>query len=80
MVIDALEGVNGIIISVSTIHRKTIRKLKLIERDSVLSIFEEAEKLGINRIVYISVYGKPDANVDTLQGRIKCEIEDTLGY
>lgn len=78
VVIKALEGVSAIIISVSAFHRKTIRKLKLIERDSVLMVFEEAKKLGIKRIVYISVYGKPDANVDNLQGRIKREIEDTL--
>ncbi len=78
VVIQALEGVNAIVISVSAFNRKMIRKLKLIERDSVLMVFEEAERLGINRIVYISVYGKPDTNVDMLQGRIKREIEDTL--
>lgn len=78
VVINTLEGVGAIIICVSAFNRKTIRRLKLIERDSVLMVFEEAEKLGINRIVYISVYGKPDVNVDNLQGRIKREIEDTL--
>ncbi|MFX0123226.1 MAG: SDR family oxidoreductase [Candidatus Hodarchaeota archaeon] len=78
VVVDTLEGVSAIIISVSAFNRKTIRKVKLIERDSVLMVFDEAKKLGINRIVYISVYGKPDVDVDTLQGRIKREIEDTL--
>ncbi|MFX0015921.1 MAG: SDR family oxidoreductase [Candidatus Hermodarchaeota archaeon] len=77
-VINALVGVKAIIISISAFNRKTIRKLKLIERDSVLMVFEEAEKLGIARIVYISVFGKPDENVDMLQARIKCEIEESL--
>ncbi|MHA2202299.1 MAG: SDR family oxidoreductase [Candidatus Hodarchaeales archaeon] len=78
VVINTLEGVNAIIICLSAFNRKTIRKQKLIERDSVLMVLEEAEKQGINRIVYISVYGKPDTDVDILQGRIKREIEDTL--
>ncbi|MFX1283909.1 MAG: SDR family oxidoreductase [Promethearchaeota archaeon] len=78
VVIKALEGVKAIIISISAFNRKTIRKLKLIERDSVLMVLEEAEKLGISRIVYISVYEKPDADIDMLQGKIKREIEDTL--
>ncbi|UCG04581.1 MAG: NmrA family NAD(P)-binding protein [Candidatus Heimdallarchaeota archaeon] len=77
-VINALQGVSAIIICVSAFNKKNIRKFKLIERDSVLIVLYEAEKIGIKRIVYISVYGKPDVNVDISQGRIKREIEDKL--
>lgn len=78
VVINSLEGISAIIISVSAFNRKIIRKAKLIERDSVLMVLEEAEKRGINRIVYISVYAKPAADIDTLQGEIKREIEEKL--
>lgn len=78
VIINSLEGISAVIISVSAFNRKMIRKAKLIERDSVLMVFEEAEKQGINRIVYISVYGKPDVTVDNLQGKIKREIETYL--
>jgi len=77
-IINALEGIEAIIISISAFNRKIIRKARLIERDSVLMTLEAAEKQGINRIVYISVYAKPDATVDTLQGKIKHEIETYL--
>ncbi|MFX1516680.1 MAG: SDR family oxidoreductase [Promethearchaeota archaeon] len=78
VIISSLEGISSIIISVSAFSRKMIRKAILVERDSVLMVFEEAEKLGINRIVYISVYAKPDADVDNLQGKIKREMEEVL--
>jgi uncharacterized protein YbjT (DUF2867 family) len=41
-------------------------------------VLEEAEKRKINRIVYISVYAKPPADIDNLQGKIKREIEEKL--
>jgi uncharacterized protein YbjT (DUF2867 family) len=78
VVTKSLEGIDAIIISVSAFNRKMIRKVKLIERDSVLVVFEEAKKLGINRIVYISVYVKPVADVNNLQGKIKREMEEAL--
>jgi uncharacterized protein YbjT (DUF2867 family) len=55
-VIEAINGVEAVIISVSAFNRKSIRKLKHIEHDSVLMVLEEAQKAGISRIVYISVY------------------------
>jgi uncharacterized protein YbjT (DUF2867 family) len=77
-IIKILEGINAIIVSVSAFQRKIIRKAKLIERDSVLMVLGEAEKRKINRIVYISVYAKPPADIDNLQGTIKREIEEKL--
>ncbi|MFX0211322.1 MAG: NAD(P)H-binding protein, partial [Candidatus Hodarchaeota archaeon] len=71
-VITSLEGINAIIISVSAFNKKIIRKAKLIERDSVLMVLEEAGKRGINRIVYISVYAKPAADVDAYSVRFPC--------
>ena len=50
-VVESLKGTKAIVISVSAFSRKTIRKLKLIERDSVLMVLEEAKKAGISRIV-----------------------------
>ena len=55
-IIEALKGVSAVIISVSAFAPKLIRKLKLIERDSVLLALAEAERVGISRIVYVSIY------------------------
>jgi uncharacterized protein YbjT (DUF2867 family) len=58
-----------------------IRKLKLIERDSVLAVLAEAERAGVSRIVYISTYGTSQdsprgVNLETT--RIKSEVENAL--
>ncbi|MFC1983170.1 SDR family oxidoreductase [Chloroflexota bacterium] len=82
-VVEAIQGVRAIVISISAFSLKTIRQLKHIERDSVLMVLEEAEKAGINRIVYISVY---DIREDFLKEmkitweipEIKKEVEDIL--
>jgi uncharacterized protein YbjT (DUF2867 family) len=55
-VIKALKGVSAVVLSISAITPKLIRKLKLIERDAVLKVLEKAEKAGITRIVYVSIY------------------------
>lgn len=52
----ALQGVEGIIISISAFSRKQIRRFKEIEEDAVLDVFERASQAGIKRVVYISVF------------------------
>ena len=80
-VTEALNGVGPAIISVSAFAPKLIRKLKLIERDSVLAVLAEAERTGVSRIVYISTYSTSQdlprgVNLET--ARIKSEVENVL--
>ncbi|MFX0151368.1 MAG: SDR family oxidoreductase [Candidatus Hodarchaeota archaeon] len=80
-VINSLKDTKAIIISISAMSRKNIRKMKLIERDSVLMVLDEAEKAGISRIVYLSVYDLRENIIDKFnlqQGKIKIEIEEKL--
>lgn len=80
-IIEVLKGTEAIIISLSAMNRKQIRKTKLIERDSVLMVLEEAKKTGISRIVYISVYDLRENIIDKFnlqQGKIKIEVEEKL--
>jgi uncharacterized protein YbjT (DUF2867 family) len=80
-VTEALNGVGQAIISVSAFAPTLIRKLKLIERDSVLAVLAEAERMGVSRIVYISTYSTSQdlprgVNLET--ARIKSEVENAL--
>lgn len=80
-VTETLNGVGRAIISVSAFAPKLIRKLKLIERDSVLEVLAEAERTGVSRIVYISTYSTSQdlprgVNLET--ARIKSEVENAL--
>jgi uncharacterized protein YbjT (DUF2867 family) len=80
-VVEALEGVKAVVISVSAFTPKLIRKLKLIERDSVLMALDEAQRAGISRIVYLSAYELRPGPIEELDlefGRIKMEIETAL--
>lgn len=80
-VVEALEGVKAVVISVSAFTPKLIRKLELIERDSVLMVLEEAQNAGISRIVYLSGYALRRGLIEELDlafGRIKLEIETAL--
>ena len=80
-VVEALEGVKAVVISVSAFTPRLIRKLILIERDSVLTVLEEAQNVGISRIVYLSGYELDPGIIEELDlefGRIKLEIETTL--
>lgn len=55
-VVEAMQGIRAIVISISAFSPKTIRQLRQIELDSVWMVLEEAEKAGVERVVYISVY------------------------
>lgn len=83
-VIEALEGVKAVVIAVAAFTPKLIRKLKLIEQDSVLMALEEARKMGVSRIVYISVYDIREdwlkkLRIDFESARIKQAVESWLG-
>jgi uncharacterized protein YbjT (DUF2867 family) len=80
-VVEALRGARAVVISVSAFNPQSIQKLRLIERDSVLMVLEEAQKAGISRVVYISVYDIREDLIEKLDletGRIKLEIEAAL--
>jgi len=80
-IIEALNGVSAVIISVSAFAPKLIRKLRQIERDSVLMTLAEAEKAGVSRIVYISVYDiRQDLpkRLGLESAKIKSEVENAL--
>ncbi len=79
MVRKSLENVDCIIVCLSAMSNKLIRKMNQIERDAVLSIMEEAEKANITRFVYMSGYEMREPLLQKLRipefGAIKIEIE-----
>jgi uncharacterized protein YbjT (DUF2867 family) len=80
-IIPILKECKGIIISVSGFSRKTIRRIREIERDSVISVLNEAKKVGIQRIVFISVYDFNEKLINKLkipQAEIKQDVEKYL--
>jgi len=52
----ALTGGKAVVICLSAMNPKSIKRLKRIERDGVLTIMEAAQKAGIRRLVYLSGY------------------------
>lgn len=82
-VMEALEGIKAIVIAVAAFTPKLIRKLKLIEQDSVLMVLDEARKMGVSRVVYISVYDiredwLRELKIDFASARIKKAVETYL--
>jgi len=82
IVIQSLKGVKAILICLSAMSSKLIRRMKQIERDAVLMIMDEAHKANINRLVYVSGY---EMRKDVLKqlsiiefGEIKLEIEQKI--
>ena len=78
---NSLENVKAIIISLSAMHPKLIRKQKEIEHDAVMVILDEAEKQSINRIVYLSIYDMDIELIEKLKlevGHFKMSIEKRL--
>lgn len=78
----SLENVSAIVICLSAMSNKLIRKMKEIERDAVLEIMEEAKKANISRLVYMSGYEMRKQLLDDLKipefGAIKIEIEEKI--
>ncbi len=75
----SLKNVSAIVICLSAMSNKLIRKMKEIERDAVLEIMEEAKKADISRLVYMSGYEMRKQLLDDLKipefGEIKIEVE-----
>jgi uncharacterized protein YbjT (DUF2867 family) len=55
-VTSALDQIRAIVIAVSAFSWKTIRARTEIERDSVIHVLEEADRIGIARVVCLSGY------------------------
>ncbi|MFH1701713.1 MAG: NAD(P)H-binding protein [Candidatus Zixiibacteriota bacterium] len=82
----SLDAAGGVIISISAFSPKLIRKMEQIEREAVLMVLAEAEKLGVSRIVYISIYdiklelpGDFDFMLRKRIARLKLDVENALG-
>ena len=81
-IIESLKNVGSIVICLSAMSGKLIKKMKQIERDAVLIIMEEAEKTNISRLVYMSGYEMREQLLHDLKipefGAIKIEIESKI--
>ncbi len=79
---ESLKNVSAIVICLSAMSNKLIRKMKEIERDAVLEIMEEAKKANISRLVYMSGYEMRKQLLDDLKipefGEIKIEVEEKI--
>jgi len=76
----ALSGAVAAVFAVSAFHPRLIRRVEEIEGTAVLGALDEAERQGVLRVVYLSVYDiarelGPDL---PLSGRIKAMVEDHL--
>ena len=78
----SLKNVSAIVICLSAMSNKLIRKMKAIERDAVLEIMEQAKKANILRLVYMSGYEMRKQLLDDLKipefGEIKIEVEEKI--
>ncbi|RPH32710.1 MAG: NAD-dependent epimerase/dehydratase family protein [Bacteroidales bacterium] len=81
-IIESLKNVNAIIICLSAMSNKLIKRMKQIERDAVIAIMEEAKKANISRLVYMSGYEMREQLLADLGipefGAIKIEIESKI--
>lgn len=80
-IVQSLTNTKAIIISLSAMSPKLIRKQKEIELDAVMTILDEAENLGIQRIVFISIYDMRKKMIEDLKldvGLMKMAIEERL--
>ena len=77
----SLKNTNAIIMSLSAMHPKLIKQQKEIEHDAVLTILNEAEAIGIKRIIFLSIYDIDEELVKRLKleiGFLKIAIEKRL--
>ncbi len=78
----SLENVGAVVICLSAMSNKLIRKMKVIEQDAVFEIMEEAQKAKISRFVYMSGYEMRkqlllDLNIPEF-GAIKIAVEEKI--
>ncbi len=75
----SLINVGAVVICLSAINNKLIRKMKEIEHNAVFEIMEQAKKANISRLVYMSGYEMRKQLLDDLKipelGEIKIEVE-----
>jgi uncharacterized protein YbjT (DUF2867 family) len=78
----ALEQAKAVMICVSAMSWHSIKHIRDIERDGVLTVLEEMHKAGIARVVYTSGYEMREEVITRLRirkmGEIKLEIEAAL--
>jgi uncharacterized protein YbjT (DUF2867 family) len=80
-VVAALTDARTVVVAVSAFHPKLIRQTERIERDAVLAVWEEAQRAGVTRAVYLSVYDiRPDlvAEVGLESAKAKLVVEAAL--
>lgn len=81
-VIQSLKGVKAILICLSAMNSKLIRRMKQIEQEAVLMIMDEAHKANIDRLVYMSGYEIREDVLIRLNlikfGEIKLEVEKKI--
>ncbi|MCG8696413.1 MAG: NAD(P)H-binding protein [Bacteroidales bacterium] len=81
-IINSLDGITGVVICLSTLNKKFFDRMEEIEHDAVLNIIEEAEKKGVNRLVYLSGYELREEFLHDVKskefGENKIEIEDRI--
>ncbi len=81
-IIKSLHNVSAVVICLSAMSNKLIKKMKQIERDAVLTIMEEAQKTHISRFVYMSGYEIREQLLQDLKipefGAIKIEVEKRI--
>ena len=81
-VIAALKPAKAIVICISAMSWKSIKRIRQIERDGVLTVLDEVQKAGISRVVYFSGYEIREDLLAQLHmekfGEIKLEIEAAL--
>jgi NADH dehydrogenase len=82
IIVKSLKNVNCIVICLSAMSNRLIRKMKEIERDAVLTIMEEAKNANISRLIYMSGYEMREQLLSELKipgfGAIKIEIESKI--
>ena len=82
MIVESLRNVNTIIICLSAMSNKLIKKMKQIERDAVFAIMEEAKTANISRLIYMSGYEIRERLLSDLKipefGAIKVEVESRI--
>jgi NAD(P)H dehydrogenase (quinone) len=79
---ESLANVSAIVICLSAMSNKLIRKMKEIEQNAVFEIMEEAQKANISRLVYMSGYEMRkqlllDLNILEF-GEIKIAVEEKI--
>lgn len=81
-IINSLDNVKAIVICLSAMSNKLIKKMKEIEFDAVINIMDEAKRVGIARIVYMSGYEIRKDLLEDLNildfGEIKLNVEKEI--